>query len=178
MLNYDEILLTQIPETGLILNITLEGKNLDTGDLPGLKLDETVSFKGMIHAVSSRYVLSGRVKTAVTLSCDRCLSPFKGNVEADITVNYITRKLDPTEDVIDAETDDGLEEVIGTSINLKKALMEQIILQIPMKTICSDDCKGLCSQCGIDLNKESCDCDRTSIDPRLLKLKDLLKSEE
>ncbi|MBN1297720.1 DUF177 domain-containing protein, partial [bacterium] len=65
--------------------------------------------------------------------------------------------------------------IIDDRIDICRVIAEQIVLQIPMKTLCSDDCKGLCSRCGADLNAGTCGCDRDSVDPRLAKLKDLLE---
>lgn len=58
-------------------------------------------------------------------------------------------------------------------------IREQILLHVPMKPLCSPTCKGLCSQCGIDLNQDSCTCTTTPSDPRwagLAALKDQLES--
>jgi uncharacterized protein len=59
-------------------------------------------------------------------------------------------------------------------LDLGPLLREQAWVDIPMKPLCRPDCQGLCPQCGADLNHESCECDRTEIDPRLAILRDLI----
>ena len=60
----------------------------------------------------------------------------------------------------------------NNTLYLNEYIIEQVILSLPMKTICKEDCKGLCSKCGIDFNNSQCDCDHDDIDPRFEKLKD------
>ncbi|MFW6378231.1 MAG: YceD family protein, partial [Bacillota bacterium] len=62
-------------------------------------------------------------------------------------------------------------------VNLNDKLKENLILTIPSKALCSPDCKGICSQCGQNLNKATCDCEQDDIDPRLEKLGELYNQE-
>ena len=66
-------------------------------------------------------------------------------------------------------------EVNGDSFELDEIIREQLILNMDMTVLCREDCKGLCPKCGRNLNEGDCGCDRTEIDPRLAKLKQLLK---
>jgi len=59
-------------------------------------------------------------------------------------------------------------------LDLTPLLREQAWVALPMKPLCRPDCKGLCPQCGANLNLESCTCESVKIDPRLALLKDLL----
>ena len=65
---------------------------------------------------------------------------------------------------------------LGDVIDLDEILREQIILALPMYPRCSPECRGLCPVCGIDLNQETCDCQRDEIDPRLAVLKTFTKN--
>jgi uncharacterized protein len=60
-------------------------------------------------------------------------------------------------------------------IDISKTIHDVFILNRPIRLLCSDTCKGLCINCGINLNKKTCDCHKENIDPRLEKLKSLLK---
>lgn len=62
----------------------------------------------------------------------------------------------------------------GGWLNPGPALLEQIVLSFPSRSLCHTECRGLCSQCGQNLNVETCQCDHQSIDPRLAVLRDLL----
>jgi uncharacterized protein len=61
-------------------------------------------------------------------------------------------------------------------IDLSQMIWEQVYLALPMKPLCKEDCRGLCPQCGTNLNLSMCSCDRETVDPRLATLKTLLKS--
>ncbi len=60
-------------------------------------------------------------------------------------------------------------------IDLRQLMEEQFYLSLPMKPLCKDDCKGLCANCGTNLNKATCDCNTQWEDPRLAALRDLKK---
>jgi uncharacterized protein len=66
----------------------------------------------------------------------------------------------------------------GDSIDLDGILREQLILALPMYPKCTEDCRGLCPVCGIDLNASSCSCERDDVDPRWEKLKLLTREQK
>ncbi|MBI5187527.1 MAG: DUF177 domain-containing protein, partial [Nitrospirae bacterium] len=66
----------------------------------------------------------------------------------------------------------------GEELELLDLIKEQVMLNLPMKPLCSDSCKGICPQCGTDLNEGNCGCSREDIDPRLEVLKRLLEVKE
>jgi uncharacterized protein len=61
-------------------------------------------------------------------------------------------------------------------IDITDDVRQSILLSIPLKLLCRDDCKGLCPACGADWNIEQCDCDRAPVDSRFEQLKNLLKN--
>ncbi|MDF2674142.1 MAG: hypothetical protein K0R09_2410, partial [Clostridiales bacterium] len=63
------------------------------------------------------------------------------------------------------------------SIDLKDMVMDNIILSMPIKFLCSPECRGLCPVCGKNLNKYQCNCNKNNVDPRLAVLKDLFKGD-
>ena len=63
----------------------------------------------------------------------------------------------------------------GDGILLEDVLKEQVLLSAPVKSLCREDCKGLCAQCGSNLNLESCDCRPVSVDPRWTALQEIRK---
>src|SRR5699024_11691418 len=71
-------------------------------------------------------------------------------------------------------SDDVVIEYNNRHINLERAVINEVILALPMKSLCSSDCKGICQKCGKNLNEGKCDCEIDDIDPRLAKLKELL----
>ncbi len=66
----------------------------------------------------------------------------------------------------------------GEGFLIEDILFEQVLLSLPQKKLCADDCKGLCIRCGNDLNLKECGCDRSVTDPRFAILKQLLEKKE
>ena len=125
--------------------------------------------------LNGNFVLKGTVKGQVLLRCDRCLEDFSYPIEAELREIYQPISDLPVADN-DSENDNG--DIIGFKgdyINITPELVKSVFLALPMKTVCNSECVGLCPHCGINLNKEKCDCAVPGIDPRLVVLKNLLK---
>lgn len=123
-------------------------------------------------------LVRGKVKTALELTCDRCLSNFSYTVNVPLEVEY-ARSIEIDE--LDYEEDDKIDEVKlleGDYIDLKQAVEETLILALLMKTLCEEDCRGLCFHCGQNLNEGECQCDERMVDSRLAVLEKLLKKME
>ncbi|WP_408956538.1 YceD family protein [Natroniella sp. ANB-PHB2] len=106
------------------------------------------------------YVIIGTVFLSLQVVCSRCLKEFKTTLEFEVK-----GEVSKTE-VEDAE------------IDISTILTEHIRLAVPMKYVCDEECKGLCPNCGRNLNQEDCDCIMHKVDPRLAKLEKLLPDEE
>lgn len=118
---------------------------------------------------------SGRVQVPVELYCSRCLAAYDSAVDSMFRI--IFRKESPRHSDVEEEIelcDDDLVSVVysGDEIDLSHEIEEQVAMEIPMKPLCGDDCRGLCPTCGIDLNTGSCDCPDTSINLKFSALKD------
>ncbi len=134
-------------------------------DLTDLNVD---FLRGTVQVirVQDGLLVQGIVESQLTLECVRCLDAF---------VFPIALELEETFRLSGAKADSDYVYVVGDDgwIDLLPLLREQVWVDIPMKPLCDPDCKGLCPQCGVNLNIESCDCDHTWIDPRLAVLKNL-----
>lgn len=109
------------------------------------------------------------VKFVLDLVCDRCLKPFQR--EENLKFEHIlVQKLNTDNDdyLVCADSVLDLEELVRTDI----------LLELPTKVLCSEDCKGLCSQCGKNLNEGECSCEKKQIDPRLAILSQLLDQDQ
>ena len=114
-----------------------------------------VSFEGTLSRSENKYMLKGKASTVLELVCDRCLAKFDKVLSIDIDEVFVRRK--------DLDNDEILFE--GSEISLDEALRSSVILAIPTKTVCKEDCKGLCQKCGCNLNVSECGCDRTYVNP-------------
>ncbi len=115
----------------------------------------------------------GVAKTEVNMQCSRCLESYPHSLE--VKLDFLVKV---GKDRIEIEYQDQAEELIFAGnqfFSLDRLVKETIILNLPLKPLCSEDCKGLCSVCGVNLNVSSCKCKKEEPDPRLGKLKDLLK---
>ena len=118
--------------------------------------------------------LRGRLSAGFELSCARCLEPVSQDVKRDFELLYRPIGTDAGRDeisVTDAEAEIGYYQ--GEGILLEDVLREQVLLALPLKVTCREDCKGLCPHCGKNLNQEQCSCRATLADPRWSALKEI-----
>jgi len=127
-----------------------------------------------IHKDKDKFRLEGTVRTELELQCSRCLEPFRMPVDAQFDLRYLPASAMST-DVETPIEDEDLETSYyrDDQIDLNEMLREQFYLALPMKPLCADGCRGLCSQCGANLNLTTCGCETGRTDPRLAALKDL-----
>ena len=123
--------------------------------------------------------VTGKLRTQVQLSCCRCLDPFE--VQRDIGVDLLYLPQSDNRGEAEAEISD---KDLSTAfyrdeqIDLADMVREQLQLAVPMKSLCRDECRGLCPACGTNLNIERCACDTRWRDPRLAALETLLPDRE
>lgn len=138
-----------------------------------------------VHKDHDRFRLVGTVTTTLELACSRCLEPFTLPVDAAFDLRY----LPPGAGGAPASGDDedeseGKDDDVATTfyrdeeIDLGALLREQFYLVLPMKPLCRETCKGLCPQCGVNLNADSCSCSPRWDDPRLSGLKALISERK
>ena len=149
--------------------------------LAGMQNDMSCSITGNILGdvtVSREYDnirVTGRVTAPLALSCSRCLADITSFVDTSFTIFF--RK----DIAITSSAEDELElgemdllssSYSGDEIDLTHEIEEQVAMEIPLKPLCSDDCKGLCHVCGIDLNTSNCSCSREPVSLTFSSLKD------
>lgn len=114
-----------------------------------------------------------KLDAKVEIECARCLSPFESRVQTETDfIACAQAEYEKIKDIADNE-DYLFFEGGGQMVDLTSTLSQAIILSISLKPLCSDNCRGLCPSCGVNLNKEQCGCKKESIDPRWEKLKEL-----
>jgi uncharacterized protein len=111
--------------------------------------------------------LKGRFAGRFEVPCARCVEPVEIPLsgEFDLIFRPSTADAEATERSITAqETEIGY--YLEDSLLLEDVLREQVLLSLPVKTLCKPDCKGLCPRCGADRNSHPCTCDAGLSDPR------------
>jgi len=126
------------------------------------------------HQIIRDIRLRGNLATSLELICARCLEPVAQDVKRDFELLYRPLGVDAGRDelsVTDAEAEIGYYE--GEGILLEDVLREQVLLALPLKITCREDCKGLCPHCGKNLNQEKCSCAVAQEEPRWAALKEI-----
>ena len=150
--------------------------------LPELNSSEgQVSFAGTadIHVDITNtglcLLITGVIDTSVNTKCARCLASFKYPVHADLFETYYDKEKGLSQN---AEEGEDYVPYSGDEIDIQPEVLKAIILAMPIRALCSEQCKGLCPQCGCNRNVKECDCREEIVDSRMAKLKELLKRGE
>jgi uncharacterized protein len=123
--------------------------------------------------------VTGRAVTRLQMECGRCLDEFEVPVDARFELRYV-----PQPDTAADQEDEIGEDDLTTSfykegaLDVIEMLREQFQLALPMKPLCAESCRGLCPECGANLNRAACECRPKWVDPRLEPLKELLNREK
>jgi uncharacterized protein len=116
--------------------------------------------------------LQGDLSTRLELLCARCLEPVIQDVRRNFDLLYRPQGADAgREEVSVTSAEAEVSYYSGDGLLLEDALREQVLLALPLKVICREDCKGLCPHCGKNLNQEQCSCAEPLEDPRWSALK-------
>jgi uncharacterized protein len=147
------------------------------GRSPQFRVTAPVLLRFTVHTDKDRFRLVGSVSTALELSCSRCLERFQLPVDSAFDVRYLPQS-ENVGDEREVEEDDLSDAFYrDDAIDLAQLMEEQFYLALPMKPLCRDTCKGLCANCGANLNVETCDCQVRWEDPRLAGLKALMNRD-
>jgi DUF177 domain-containing protein len=150
---------------------TYQPEELDLGD-ERVTLDGPATVRGQVKRSGAEVIVSGRFETQVQVECDRCLKPIQLPVIADFKLDYITGQDYESSHVAELSADELAVSVFdGETLDVDELVKEQILLAVPDRTLCREDCKGICANCGADLNAGSCNCEPVEIDPRWEALK-------
>jgi uncharacterized protein len=172
-----------IPEEGLELHL-LDRKDVWNSYLHEIprcefSIDDDVRATIKLRASGQALRLHGRVDTVLILQCCRCLEPYSYSLTSRIDVTLF-----PETDIVpEEETELGREDLkasffSGEEVDLSGLIREQIILATPLKPLCRDLCKGLCPQCGANLNEGDCRCEKETRQSVFDVLKNLKLNEK
>jgi uncharacterized protein len=136
-----------------------------------------------LYADGSHVFAAGTFRGHLVVACSRCIGPVRLEIDEKLRVTYMPPGQmpgdQPAEDAQGSEEGAEVREedldvfsYDGDRIDLEPLFREQFVLAVPFAPLCAETCKGLCPQCGIDLNTGTCTCEKP-IDPRLAALKGL-----
>lgn len=139
-----------------------------------IRFTEPVAVTGKVRRAGNEVFVNGHVDTRVQAECDRCLQPVELPVSADFALEYIPgSEYESTEVAELTEAEMSVAVFDGQAIDVDEIVKEQILLAVPTRMLCREDCKGICPECGTDRNTGDCNCVAKDIDPRWAALKNL-----
>jgi uncharacterized protein len=127
-------------------------EDISTIDLPEELEGHTLSVKGKLILLEDSVVVSGVGNASLTLICGRCLDNFDKKIEFSFEREYMLDRKQKSEDNLYVDK--------YLNIDLTPELRTEIILAVPIQNICEDKCKGICIGCGVNLNHETCKCNK------------------
>jgi len=124
---------------------------------------------GVISSDSDMLIINAKIKADLEMTCSRCLDTFIYPIDIDIEERFTTNSKSQDDEAI-VVMDDVLDitEIVETSI----------ISTFPIQRVCKDDCKGLCQECGCNLNYNKCSCNKEDVDIRFESLRGLFDNKE
>jgi uncharacterized protein len=138
-----------------------------------LRLIEPVRVKGRVRRDAGQVEISGELHTKVAVPCDRCLKEVQFPIDAEFAERFARSVSWRNEEQHELSTEDLDLGLVDDGIELDDLVKEEILLALPGHVLCSESCKGICPDCGADLNLAECGCESKQVDARWEKLKDL-----
>ena len=154
----------------------LEAASLERPEVVGLG---EIAWHGTITQTGTGHLFQGQLHYEQTLTCQRCLVESSTPVSADVELLLVPDGEEPVEGEVELEDDElNVLFVPEGLLDTEPILVEQVHLNVPMRALCQESCAGLCPECGVDRNRETCGCEDSAIDPRWSALRDLSSREE
>lgn len=144
------------------LNMEIEHKGFNDG-IEEIAFKSPVRIDGEFAMIDNVLNLKAVVSAELELTCSRCLQKFTYPIEIKINEKFSNEEVNKDDDAIFINSD---------VLDITEIIDNNIIMALPIKRLCNENCKGLCQECGTNLNFSTCKCKKEDVDPRLEKLKD------
>ena len=129
-----------------------------------------VKITGEILSKTEIVEMKAKIYADYSADCDRCGEPTTKHYCFEVNKTLVT-------ELANAEEDDDVIVMPDMRLDLEDLTRAEVVLNLPIKHLCREECKGICADCGKNLNEGECGCDKTVIDPRLEALRRLLDAE-
>lgn len=159
-----KILISEIPDEGLDIE---NEENIESDSIRS-----PVQMELRIDKVGTEVMIRGNLTAKADLQCSRCATDFHSLLTIPVDAVYHPVEELKGDENHEVESDAlNIDFYTGDELDIHILVHEQIMLALPMKPLCSDICKGICPECGTDLNTGTCTCSTHTVDPRLEVLK-------
>jgi uncharacterized protein len=167
--------MAQITDDGLALDVAVAPEALH------MPLDDEVAVEGGVRVcgrfskVAEQVYFQGQICGMMTAPCSRCLEPAQADFVIDTRVVFLpsTAEMSDAEGGLRSSDDLDLYFHDGMMLDLRPLVREQVVLAVPVQSLCREDCAGLCQGCGKNRNLEACTCQEQAGDPRFAILQQL-----
>lgn len=145
----------------------------ETLQIPVSELDQPdlvdlgdIDLRGRLQPLTPDHLLQAKLSYAQTVRCTRCLEEIEMQVASDVElIVEVSTEGESRSELELSETELGILSLPEPELETRPLVVEQLHLGIPMKPLCKEDCRGICSECGANLNAGACTC-KPSVDPR------------
>ena len=159
----------EIGDEGLSLGFFADKDQLEF-DKVGLSVSDNVAVSGLLTMIGDDIYLNGKAMTNVILSCSRCLEDFSYHIYSDLKTHFMpfTDQFVSSGEIELHASDIEIELYESQRIDLTQSVRDSILLGVPVICLCKKNCKGICFECGKNINQGSCRCAKESlVDKRL-----------
>ena len=168
-----KIKVSDIGNEGLSLNLSKEpnwlvnAPDIVSGE-GGMRISSDYEIRLDISKVLNEIHVQGDVSFSIVSPCSRCLDLVESNLNSEINLTLL-----PHRSEIDGDEIEDYESYDGNEIDLSGYLREIIAMSLPVRILCVEQCRGLCQNCGVNLNSTTCSCEDAWVDPKLAVLRNL-----
>jgi uncharacterized protein len=159
-------------EEGVSVKGKLDGSRFKRPEDSDISFLAPIEYELTVTKSGDNVWVQGPVRARLSATCARCLEEFAFSVESMLEIELLPKEkaaFAPEVELKPEEMD--LCYFEGEEIDLDPYVFEEVMLNIPIKTLCSEACKGMCPTCGKNLNLEECRCDKTETSILTEKLK-------
>ena len=141
----------------------------------GARFSEPLEFKLRLQQTGKFVEVDGHLDAVVGLNCGRCLQDFDLSLSESFSVTFVPQLKDnETEEEVELGADElELVPYVDETLELRDTLQEQLLMAVPISPLCKETCKGLCPECGINLNIKKCDCTKKLFNNKFTALADI-----
>ncbi|MEE9166028.1 MAG: DUF177 domain-containing protein [Candidatus Neomarinimicrobiota bacterium] len=159
---------TDMLEESETLALMLDASDLGLDDMN--LVSETITVEMRVNQTESDIVMRARATLVARETCDRCLSPFDSRMDVTFQLMLTEKEL-----LLEGGKDSDIYFFPANEqeLNLGPPLRDAILLERSMKQVCSETCRGICPQCGTNLNQDTCDCGENGVDERWAALRQI-----
>jgi len=155
-----------IPEEGKEIKLAASIEDLNSSG-EEIRIEEPLTLKAFVERSGDRVLIKGVFQALLRLECSRCLEEFICHIDEPFAVTFLPSRERPKESDLELESDDlDVSFYNERTIDLSALVREQLLLAIPMNPVCTLSCRGLCPECGKNLNEGRCYCSGSKSDSR------------